>query len=77
MTAKQGRNGRCACGSGVKFKRCHGFVQAPTNQNRTAPFGHPDYVHFGDDLYYEGEHKYFERGRAAVALLLAMAGGGR
>lgn len=27
MPAKQGRNERCACGSGKKFKYCHGYLR--------------------------------------------------
>lgn len=67
---KQGRNERCACGSGKKFKRCHGFVQHPIPRTGWAAYDGPGFVDFE-------KVEHIQRGRAAVAMLLAMAGMGR
>src|SRR5689334_1095180 len=37
MSAKIGRNEPCPCGSGRKFKRCHGAFSTPPNSATQAP----------------------------------------
>lgn len=65
VPTKQGRNERCLCNSGKKYKRCHGFVQHPIAPTGFAAYDGPGYV----DLE---ELEKRKRSRMAVASLLGM-----